>query len=452
MQLPAKLWSLTATEVLTLTERDLVSVEDYAKALLSHAGSRDGVVEAWQYLDPDLVLSQARALDRVPRDQRGQLHGVAIAVKDIMDTKDMPTEYGSALYWGNRPSADASLVEILRRAGALIVGKTTTTEFTVLNSGPSTTNPNDLNRTLGGSSAGYAAAVVDVHVPLSLGTQTGGSVIRPASYIGTYAMKPTYNTVFGGGIKVASLEFDTIGYFARSIDDLKLVTEVISVTAEEPVEEAALNQVKIGFVKSPFWPSAGPGTVAAMAKAAEILHRHGVAVVEDVEFPDAFSDATTLARMFGVVFAADAATKLDPRIRAFVDDAPKNSRSDVQQAFDYYAALRPVLDEIAGRYSALMTPSAIDEAPLGLGDMGSPAFNSVWKAAHMPVIHVPAFVGPNGMPVGLSLVARRYDDQLYGAPLAAAAGHAIRPPPPGLDLLVGITETEVQEGEQDAPR
>ncbi|KAK0716788.1 amidase signature domain-containing protein [Lasiosphaeria miniovina] len=446
MRLPAKLWSLTATEVLTLTERDLVSVEDYAKALLSHAGSRDGVVEAWQYLDPDLVLSQARALDRVPRDQRGRLHGVAIAVKDIMDTKDMPTEYGSALYWGNRPSADASLVEILRRAGALIVGKTTTTEFTVLNSGPSTTNPHDPNRTPGGSSAGSAAAVADFHVPLSLGTQTGGSVIRPASYTGTYAMKPTYNTVFGGGIKVASLEFDTIGYFARSIDDLKLVTEVISVTAEEPVEEAALNQVKIGFVKSPFWPSAGPGTVAAMAKAAEILRRHGVAVIEDVEFPDAFSDATTLARMFGVVFAADAAvafyrdylmdtdkTKLDPRIRAFVDDAPKNSRSDVRQAFDYYAALRPVLDEIAGRYSALMTPSAIDEAPLGLGDMGSPAFNSVWTAAHMPVIHVPAFVGPNGMPVGLSLVARRYDDQrllsiakVLSKPLMSEGGWQIR--------------------------
>ncbi|KAK3366745.1 amidase signature domain-containing protein [Lasiosphaeria ovina] len=441
MQVPAKLWSLTATEVLSLIERDLLTAEDYAKELLSRIELRDGVVKAWQYLDPDLVLSQARALDRVPRDQRGRLHGVAIAVKDIMDTKDMPAEYGSVLYRGNRPSADASPVEILRRAGALIVGKTTTTEFAVLNSGPGTTNPHDANRTPGGSSAGSAAAVADFHVPLSLGTQTGGSVIRPASYTGTYAMKPTYNTVSGGGVKVASLEFDTIGYFARSIDDLKLATDVLRVTAQKPVGKTALNDVKVGFVKSPFWLSAGPGTIAAMAKAAEILRRHGVAV-EDVEFPDAFSDATTLRRMFDVVFAADAGaafykdylmdtsrTMLDPAIRAFVDEAPKLSRADVRQAFDYYAALRPVLDEIAERYSALVTPSATDEAPLGLGDMGSSVFNSVWTAAHMPVIHVPAFVGPNGMPVGLSLVARQYDDQhllsiarILGGPLMSEGG------------------------------
>lgn len=423
MLVPTKLWSLTATEVLSLIKRDRLTVEDYVNALLSRIESRNSVVKAWQYFDSDLVLSQARALDRVPRDQRGRLHGVAIAIKDIMDTKDMPTEYGSPLYKGNRPNADASIVEILRRAGALIFGKTTTTEFTVLNSGPDTTNPHNPNRTPGGSSAGSAAAVADFQVPLSFGTQTGGSVIRPASYTGTYAMKPTFNTISGGGIKVASLEFDTIGYFARSIEDLKLITDVLSVTAEESVKEIPLKEAKVGFVKSPFWPSAGPGTIAAMEKAAEILRNHGV-TVEDVEFPDEFNDATALKRMFKVIFVTDGGasfykdylmdttkTKLDPDVRAFVEDAPKFPREEVRQAFDYYAALRPVFDKIATKYSALITPSATNEAPLGLGDMGDPVFNSVWTGAHMPVIHVPAFAGPNGMPIGLSLIARRYCDQ-----------------------------------------
>ncbi|KAK4147145.1 amidase signature domain-containing protein [Dichotomopilus funicola] len=331
-----------------------------------------------------------------------------------MNTKDMPTEYGSALYKGNQPNADASVVDIVRRAGALIM---------VLNPGPATTNPHDPNRTPGGSSAGSAAAVADFHVPLSFGTQTGGSVIRPASYTGTYAMKPTFNTISGGGIKVASLEFDTIGYSARSLEDLKLLTEILSISVEEPPEETALETMRVGFVKSPFWSSAGSGTLTAMEKAAEILNKHGVQV-DYVEFPDGFTDADALNRMFKVIFVANGGvafyndylmdatkTKLDPEVRASVDEARKLSRDEVRQAFDYYAALRPVLDKIATKYSALITPSATDEAPVSLGDMGSPIFNSVWTAAHMPVIHIPAFAGPRGMPVGLSLIACRNDDQ-----------------------------------------
>ncbi|KAK0278416.1 hypothetical protein LTR35_009155 [Friedmanniomyces endolithicus] len=335
----------------------------------------------------------------------------------------MPTEYGCPLYEGNRPNADASIVAIMRMAGALILGKTTTTEFTVLNSGPDTTNPHDPDRTPGGSSAGSAAAVADFQAPLSFGTQTGGSVIRPASYTGTYAMKPTFNTIAGGGIKVASIEFDTIGYFARCMEDLQLITDVLSLPAVQPIKRIPLHEAKVGFVKSPFWSSAGPGTIAAMEKAAEILRKHGV-TVEDVEFPHEFSDAAALTDTFKAIFVTDSGasfykdylmdttkTKLDPAVRAFVDDAPKYPREEVRQAFDYYAALRPALDKIATKYSALITPSAVDEAPLGIGDMGSPIFNSVWTGARMPVIQVPAFAGSNAMPVGLSLIARTYCDQ-----------------------------------------
>jgi len=237
--------------------------------------------------------------------------------------------------------------------------------------------------------------VADFQVPLSFGTQTGGSVIRPASYTGIYAIKPTFNTIAGGGIKVASLELDTIGYFARCMEDLKLITDVLSLPTEESIKEIPLKEAKVGFVKSPFWSSAGPGTVAAMEKAAEILRKHGI-TVEDVEFPDEFNDAAALSRMFNVIFVTESGasfykdyimdttkTKLDPDVRAFVEDAPKFPREEVRQAFDYYAALRPVLDKIATKYSALITPSATDEAPLGLGDMGSPIFNSVWTVRNL---------------------------------------------------------------------
>jgi Asp-tRNA(Asn)/Glu-tRNA(Gln) amidotransferase A subunit family amidase len=203
-------------------------------------------------------------------------------------------------------------------------------------------------------------------------------------------MKPTFNTIAGGGIKVASLELDTIGYFARSMEDLKLITDVLSLPTKESIRKVPLKEAKVGFVKSPFWASAGPGTVTAREKAAEILCKHGV-TVEDVEFPDGFNDAAALSRMFKVIFVTGAGasfykdylmdttkTKLDPDVRAFVEDAPKFSREEVRQAFDFYAALRHMLDKIATGYSALITPSATDEAPLGLGDMGSPIFNSVW--------------------------------------------------------------------------
>ncbi|KAI9702195.1 MAG: hypothetical protein M1820_006277 [Bogoriella megaspora] len=457
MSTPTKLWSLTATEVLSLIRQDQLTVEDYAHALLDRIQSRDSVVKAWQYLDTAFVLAQARALDRVPRDQRGQLHGVAIGIKDNIDTKDMPTEYGSPLRKGNRPNTDASAVEILRRTGALIlgmfadiaakvvlndvVGKTTTTEFAAVNSGPHTTNPHDPSRTPGGSSTGSAAAVADFQVPLSCGTQTGGSVIRPASYTGTYAMKPTLNTISRQGIKIVSHELDTFGYFARSIEDLKLITDVFNVTANQPIKEIPLKSAKVGFVKTPFWPLAGPGTVAAMEKATNILRNHGV-MVEEVEFPNGFDDATALKRMLNVILTIDAhasflneyqadttKTRLNPKIRAYVEEASRISREEVRRAFDCCAAMRPVFDQIAAKYSALIAPSAADEAPLGLGAMGDNEFNAVWtvrntilsfyydeltypvKAAYMPVIHVPALAGHNGMPVGLSLITRRFCDQ-----------------------------------------
>ncbi|KAF2963233.1 hypothetical protein GQX73_g10340 [Xylaria multiplex] len=395
-------YTLTAVQVLNLLKNNSLTVEDYARSLLDRINERDNTVKAWAYLDPDFVLTQARSLDQVPQDQRGPLHGLAIGVKDTMNTKDMPTQFGSPIYQGHQPGFDSSAVAILRAAGALIFGKTTTTEFTVTNSGPDTTNPHDPNRTPGGSSCGSAAAVADMQVPLSLGAQTGGSIIRPASFTGVYAMKPTHNAISTEGQKTFAPTFDTFGFFARSIEDLQLLADVFALKDDEPPQEVPLEHVSVALIKTPMWESAGPGTVIAMNEAAKILTSCGVCV-EEISFPPKIADVENLKRIQKVITMGEAEAAF---LREYRLDKTKRV-----QALDAYANMRQTINNLAEQYSVILTPSVIDEAPLGLSDMGSAAFNTLWTGFHMPVINLPAFRGPHGMPVGVSLVASRYRDQ-----------------------------------------
>ncbi|KAK3998076.1 amidase [Cladorrhinum sp. PSN332] len=380
------LYLLSATQVVQLLRNNTMTVEDYARVLLSHVEERDPTVKAWAYLNPELVIKQAQALDQVPVDQRGPLHGVAVGIKDVMNTKDMPTEFGSPLYKGHQPGFDSSAVAILRAAGALVFGKTTTTEFTVANSGPETTNPHDPNP------------------PLSLGCQTGGSLIRPPE-----------------GQKFFSPMFDTMGFIARSIEDLEPLADVFDIKDDEPPEDGDPAEVTVALVKGPMWDQAGPGTVAAMDKTASILVNNGIRV-DHVSLPTSISDKETRKRMQRVVMSGEAQvaflreyrvdkTKINPRIWQFVENSSGFTHRERIQALDDYAKIRGIADEVAGKYSAIITPSAVDEAPLGLGDMGSAAFNTMWTGFHMPVINVPAFLGANGMPIGISLVAGRFQDQ-----------------------------------------
>ncbi|KAI1089481.1 amidase signature enzyme [Rostrohypoxylon terebratum] len=418
-----KPYLLTAVEALNLLKSNSISVEEYVSSLLRRIRERDNVVKAWAYLDPASVLSQARALDQIPQDQRGPLHGLAVGVKDIMNTKDMPTEFGSPIYKGNQSALDSSAVAILRAAGALIFGKTTTTEFTVTNSGggsfgPNTTNPHDPNRTPGGSSSGSAAAVADFQVTVSLGAQTGGSIIRPASFTGVYAMKPTYNAISTEGQKGYAPTFDTLGFFARSVDDLQLLAEVFGLRDDVVPREIPLNQVSVALIETPMWPSAGHGTRAAMESAAVILQNNGVQV-EKKEFPLGV-DSDTLVQIQKIIFAGEAQVtffreyqvdkaRLSPETRGIVENS-NYTKAERMAAVDAYAGIREAMNKLAEKYSFILTPSAIDEAPLGLDDMGSAIFNTHWTGFHMPVVNVPGFHGANGLPIGLSLVAPRYYD------------------------------------------
>ncbi|KAL7418601.1 hypothetical protein Q5752_007059 [Cryptotrichosporon argae] len=417
------LHQLTATEVVALTRTGKLSVEDYAKALIARCEARDLSVRAWVSLEPAVILASARALDAVPADQRGPLHGVAVGVKDVFYTKEFKTQFFSPIYKDHHAHTDAAAVAVLRAQGALIFGKTHTTEFATCQRGPPTCNPHDATRTAGGSSSGSGAAVGDFQVPIAIGTQTGGSTIRPASYNGVYALKPTWNAISREGFKVYSITCDTVGLYARSVDDLELLVSAYALADDVPPPPAPLSLAgaKFGFVKTHVWPKAEPALVRLWDDAKAYLAAAG-AVVEDVALPAEFDGLPTWHRdilhMEGQSsFLPDHIAHpdlLDPWVTKHVVNDTKTSRAEQLEAYDRIAALRPVIDGIAKRYTALVTPSVTGEAPVIVDDMrftGDASFNLMWSVLHTPVVNVPGFVGDNGMPIGLSLVAPRYHEQ-----------------------------------------
>ncbi|KAK7757463.1 hypothetical protein SLS62_000478 [Diatrype stigma] len=369
-------YRMTATEVVVQIQSGKLTVEQYAQSLLSRIAKRDPIVKGWAYLNPELVLEQARKLDQTPLESRGPLHGVAVA-------------FNSPTYKDDAPKVDAASVAILRQAGALILGKTTTTEFAATTVGTQTTNPHDSTRTPGGSSSGSGAVVGDFQAPVGLGTQTGGSTIRPGSFNGIYALKPTWNAVSREGQKIYSPILDTLGLYARSAADLQLLAEVFALRDDQPVDAGAftVKGAKIAVCETMVWPNAGPGLEAAMAKGAELLEAHG-ADVEDIVFPD---DLRELPEWHATVMLSDGRTAFLPEYRfakaqlsrelvGHVENRHEISRAEQLRAFDGIAAARPVVDRMLGRYDAVLVPSVPDEAPKGLESTGSAAFNGIWTS------------------------------------------------------------------------
>lgn len=268
----------------------------------------------------------------------------------------------------------------------LDLGKTTTAEFAATNAGPKTRNPHDPRRTPGGSSSGSGAAVADFQAPIGLATQTGGSTIRPASFNGIYALKPTWNSVSREGVKIYSLLFDTVGFYARNVEDLELLADVFALADDDPVQEPFnVEGATFAILKTMVWPQAGPGTVAAMEAAEVALRKHG-AVVEQIELPPAFdllpqwhrTWLTCEGRVSFLPEYAAARNDLDSFLVGHVENSQKISRAEQVRAFDGIASLRPKMDELAAKYAAIVTPSALDEAPLGIERTGSSAFNQIW--------------------------------------------------------------------------
>lgn len=407
--------------------------EELVQACLERIRSLEPKVQAWQFLDEEHALAQARACDERKRSGEpiGPLHGVPVGVKDIIDTADMPTENGTVLHAGRTPRDDAAVVRMLRAAGALILGKTVTTECAYFTPGK-TRNPHNAEHTPGGSSSGSAAAVGAGMVPLALGSQTAGSVIRPAAFCGVYGFKPTHGLIPRTGILTLSRTLDHVGLFARSVEDVALLLEQLQgydefdpdtrpraripmerISAEEPPLEPML-----AFIKTPHWERTDADTKKAYAELQETLGKQ----VEQVELFPSAAEAWDWHR---TIMECEMAANLEPLWVAGRDKLSEKLRLLLERgretkALDYQRALRRIapavesLDELfQQRYDAILTPPALGTAPKGLASTGDPAFCSVWTLLGMPAITLPLMHGENGLPLGVQLVGRKgYDARL----------------------------------------
>ena len=417
--MPRILHELSATEIAEGVRSGAFGAEAVAESCLERISASDGAVMAWEFLDPELVRRQARAIDA--SGHAGAMAGVPVGIKDIIDTSDMPTAMGSPIYAGNRPQRDADCVALLRAAGAIIVGKTVTCEFAGLTPGK-TANPHDPGRTPGGSSSGSAAAVADCMVPVALGTQTGGSVIRPSSYCGILGYKPSFGTFSLAGVFPAAPSLDTLGLHARTVDDLGLAASVLARRSRGPVAPPARPPV-VGMVRTWLWDEARPETRRAVERAARCLEASGARVLE-VKLPGEFRE---LAGVRGIVNSVERAVtlrdawagdreRISAGMRKTVEEGLAVSQPEYEDALRLMQACRKASEEAFGDCDIFLTPAVDGAAPPGLGDTGSPRFQALWTMLRTPVVTVPAGPGPGRLPVGIQLVARyRQDDLLLRA-------------------------------------
>jgi Asp-tRNA(Asn)/Glu-tRNA(Gln) amidotransferase A subunit family amidase len=412
---------LSASEALTRLAEGSLTAEALTRACLDRAAAGAGI-KAWVWLDSEQALRQARAIDRAGRPDR--LKGVPVAIKDVIDTADKPTQHGSPIYQGNRPFADAACVALIRADGGVVMGKTVTTEFA--NRHPrETVHPHNPAHTPGGSSSGSAAAVADFQVPLALGTQTGGSTIRPAAFCGVVGYKPSFGDFSRVGIKMQSPTLDTLGIICRSLEDVALLRGVLVALAPEPVDRAAAAP-RIGFCRTPAWEEADPATHELLERTASRLGAREVtiapafvAILKTHETVFYFEAARNYAYEYEVHGALVSQTLRDNVLtpgRAIPLDA-------YVAAVESAEAFRRWLDdEVFGEVDVLLAPSAAGEAPEGLGSTGSARFNGIWTLAGTPCVTLPAGTGPRGLPLGVQLIgARRRDRALLDAAAWAEA-------------------------------
>ncbi len=433
---------LTATQAAAEIARGVISAEEYTRACLDRIATAESDVQAFAHLDPEHALAQARALDRHKAEggRIGPLHGVPVGIKDIFDTADYPTECGSPILAGRRPEADAAAVAKLREAGAVIIGKTVTTEFAYFHPGK-TRNPRDVKRTPGGSSSGSAAAVAAGMVPLAIGSQTNGSMIRPAAFCGVFGVKPSHGLISRAGALTLSRKLDHVGAFARSIEDLALILDVLA--GQDPADPdtrpyAAPNfraaaaeppplPPRYSFVRTPMWDKADAEARDALEDLAKELG------ASEVDLPDDYRAAWPALR---AIMAADMADNLGALVdkggevsKAFRDLITEGRKVT---AVEYLAAARDAR-RFAERMSAIfeqlsdaiITLSAKGVAPQGLNSTGDPVFCTLWTLTGLPSLNLPLLANSEGLPIGVQLVgAPGRDDRLLRTARALIAGVA----------------------------
>jgi len=419
---------LTATAAAAAIAKGTLSAQALVEACLARIAEREAEVQAFAHLDPEFAVAQARAADQHRKSGAplGPLHGLPVGIKDIIDVAGLPGEHGSPVFSGRQPEQDAAAVAALKAAGAVILGKTVTTELA--NTFPGKTrNPHDLKRTPGGSSSGSAAGVADHMMPLALGTQTAGSVIRPASFCGIYGIKPTLGLIPRVGALLQSHTLDTIGVYGRSVEDLALALTALAV--HDPREEVsfarahtnyvaalagyATRKPKLAFLKSPVWEEGETEMHDAITRFAKSLGGN----CEEVCLSEAFDRAKD---WHGMVMGAESAKYYGPLLDASPDkiSAPLTKRlldgrkvpahayiTALAMRAPLYAELHALLD----RCDAILTPSAAGAAPTGLASTGNPAFNAIWTYLGVPAVTLPLLTA-DGMPLGVQLIGKRREE------------------------------------------
>ena len=421
---------LTAAQAAQRIRDGLTSSEELVESCLERIRAIDEKVQAWAFLDEELARTQARKADELRRSGQaaGPLSGIPVGVKDIFDTSDYPTENGNRVHKGRTPRKDAAAVAMLRAAGAVVLGKTVTTECAYYHPGK-TRNPHNPEHTPGGSSSGSAAAVAAGMVPLALGSQTNGSVIRPAAFCGTYGFKPTHGLIPRTGVLTLSRTLDHVGFFARDIDDLALLAEALvgwddgdpdthprarapflEISREEPPVEPVL-----AFIKTPHWEKADKDMKEAFDELREALG-------DRVEEVDLFASATDAWEWHKTIMEVEMTANLRPlwekgekklseKLRALLDRGREAKAQDYLKALRTIGPLNLAFDDLfRERYDAIITPSAPGTAPKGLKSTGDPSFCSLWTLVGLPAVSLPLMQGENGLPLGVQLVGRRNFD------------------------------------------
>ncbi|MGH3438098.1 MAG: amidase [Sciscionella sp.] len=388
--------------------------ERWVRNCLARIKERDDVVHAWIHLDEEYAIAQAR--ERDDEEPRSPLHGVPVGIKDVIDTADLPTERGTPIHAGRRPSADAACVRTLKDAGAVILGKTVSTELATWRPGP-TTNPHDPRRTPGGSSSGSAAAVADRMVPLALGTQTVGSTIRPAAFCGAWALKPTYGRIPMDGVQPLSARIDTVGLFAGDAAGLGMLHAALSGARHRPLREPE-SALRIGFLRTPWWQRADDAGRAAVQEAAARCARAG-AEVTDVPAPREFDELLDAHWTIMEVETAQAlapeyeigANRLGVTLREVIESGRQVDVAEYRRAVDFTERAKEQIDEILTRWDAVLAPAVLGEAPAGIESTGDALFCRAWSLLGVPAVAVPGLHGPHGMPIGVQLIGQRDQDR-----------------------------------------
>src|SRR4051794_27016005 len=406
---------LSAVALARQIENGELTAEAVMRSCLDRIAEREAVIRAWAHLDRDAVLAAARASDQAHK--RGVLKRVPFGIKDIFDTADMPTGYGSPIYTGCRPGFSASAASLPRAAGGILLGKTVTTEFANRHPGP-TANPHNPAHTPGGSSSGSAASVADFMVPLAIGTQTGGSVIRPAAYCGVVGFKASYSLFPPAGMHPNTESLDTVGIMARSVEDIALFRAALMAIPYDPPAMPE-RPPRLALCRTPHWDRALPDGKAMLEDAAARLRAAGAEIVES-ELPPQCDGVSEVQRRHSVfealrVHASELyrhAALLSPDLldKGNLADARELTLDDFRTAWRDAERMRAAAADWAGKFDAVLTLPAPGQAPRGLAETGSAIFNGLWTVLYMPCLTLPAGTGPDGLPVGVQLVGKRHAD------------------------------------------